>query len=802
MKKLLTLLFLASLTAGMMQASVKDEPADSRVVIAQWNGYTPSEPPADGQFTATEGVPVNKNVAVLTRDASAVVADYAVNTDFIAASKSWADADVTEKYWIATLSTQGCEDLLLTSKQKGSNTGPKDFKIQYRAGADVPWTDLPGGGITVGNDNYVKGIVEDLPLPAALNNQETVALRWLATSTARISGTDPVAAGGVNRLEVIVRGVSNGEGEPTLSNDATLKTLSVGGANILKPNVYDYAYKLAEGTTELPALLVEPRHEGATIDEATKKTPTLAGIADGSNNRAEWTVVAEDGVTRQSYTVTFTFEQTVEGRVFFETCGDAAPATGTRPNPAQYTGWDNSAPVAFDGTADVRATASADSHVWFAATSTTNPERTLVIAGIRTAGKTDLKLSFDLAANSVANNAANAENMHVRVKDLESGTESEIAVPSLPLTAANTYVSVTNLPGIPATGNLQITFRTDAGNTVGYRLDNIQVTEGEAIELSANNRLASLTVSKGALKPAFDPDVLAYSVVLPENETEVPVLTYEVEDAKATARVQNPEAIPGTARVIVTAENGDEKIYRVVYSLAVPAGVWMETFETETSKNSYAAGDYQGTAALWQIAGVVRNDDDNDKKHGLMALRLRDAGIPDVANHFLEMREDKANGAGQISLYHGMYGTHTGGAYTLEVSNDGGATWDAFTAEVEEVPADLAPIRFTANVKGNIRIRITKQGSATGSSINIDDIQITDYLPDGMRSPVAAVRVSVLDGVLRVEKAEAGALTTVFDAAGNRIASTLATEIRLPAPGIYIVKVNADVFKVINLFRK
>jgi hypothetical protein len=764
---------------------------DTRVVIAQWNGYTQGAPPADGLFKATEGIPANKNVATLARDASTGIT-YTVNTDLIAASNAWDGADATEKYWTVNFSTTGCEDLTLTSGQRGSNTGPKDFKIQYRIGSESAWTDLSDGAITVANDNYISGIKEDLPLPAALNDKASVSLRWLATSAVAINNS-AVASGGVNRLEVIIKGLSDGGGTPVLSDDATLKSLTVGETNILKPNTVDYTYELPEGTTEIPTIVAEINHENATIENTA--LPTLPGITDGTNNKAIFVITAEDGTTTKTYTITFSIKVAVEGQAFLETCGESAPTSNPRPSPAEYTDWDNQAPVTFEGNTDLRATTTLNSHVWFAATTTANPERNLIISGINTAGKENLNLSFEVAANATGD----AENIHVKVKDLGTNTETVITVPSTPITTANKYVAVNNLPGIPATSNLQITFYTNETNTVGYRLDNILITEGTITELSENNNLKSLTVSKGTMRPEFSPAVVSYFVVLPENDTAAPSVTYEVEDPTATAVLTEPESVPGSATIVVTAENGDKKTYTVNYSNAVPADVWMETFETENTKNSYAVGDYQGTAALWEVAGVVRNDDSNDKKNGLMSARLRDpnASNPDTHSYIL-MKEDKANGAGLITLSHGMYSNHTNGAYTLEVSNNGGATWNAYQAEVEEVPAELTSQNFVVNVEGNIRIKITKQSAGT-SSINIDDIRITDYTPDGIGAVGnSSVLVHVVGNTLFVKNIESGAKISVYDITGKLIKNTNTHEITLPAKGIYIVRVNSEVFKVIN----
>ncbi|MDR0865625.1 MAG: hypothetical protein LBO74_11935 [Candidatus Symbiothrix sp.] len=174
-----------------------------QTTIAQWNGYTYGAPPADGIFLATEGSVSNKGIAVLTRDVSGT--GYVVNSDGMAASTAFHNALTIEKYWITTFSTKDYKDLTVTSRQMGSDAGPKDFKIQYWA--DAGWMDLAGGTITVGKDNYLLGVKTNLELPAELNNKESVSLRWLCTSTDRIDESGAVDFRGVNRLEVIIKGV-------------------------------------------------------------------------------------------------------------------------------------------------------------------------------------------------------------------------------------------------------------------------------------------------------------------------------------------------------------------------------------------------------------------------------------------------------------------------------------------------------------------------------------------------------------------------------------------------------------------
>ncbi|MDR0231653.1 MAG: T9SS type A sorting domain-containing protein [Dysgonamonadaceae bacterium] len=197
------LVVLLAMSAQLLLAQV--------VTISQWNGFTPNNPPANGIFKATGGISYNNNVAELKRDATVTSADdYRVNADGVAASAFWnntASDGGAEKYWIATFVTTGYENLTVTSKQMGSNTGPRDFKLQYRVGTTGSWTDVTGGTITVANDNYVIGVLTDLTLPATMENQASVSLRWFRTSTTSIGGAN-IGGGGINRLDVVVKGTA------------------------------------------------------------------------------------------------------------------------------------------------------------------------------------------------------------------------------------------------------------------------------------------------------------------------------------------------------------------------------------------------------------------------------------------------------------------------------------------------------------------------------------------------------------------------------------------------------------------
>jgi hypothetical protein len=264
------------------------------VIISEWKGY-PDATVTSGSTTYVHpeaGTDANMGNADLTISGAIFETGVAgsVSGTFAPNSKAWDGELSTDKYWQVTFNTEGYDNLKVTSKQQGSNTGPKDFKIQYLNGDS--WTDLTGGTITVAN-NFTVGVVKNLELPAALADKEEVSLRWLRTSTTSINnGT--VAPGGTNRIEITITG-----DEIILSSDATLSDLKVNFETIpgFSPDVTEYDY-------ELPPYIYEvmPMVEATANDEAANLEITQTNAIPGS---ATVLVTAADGTTL-TYTINFT----------------------------------------------------------------------------------------------------------------------------------------------------------------------------------------------------------------------------------------------------------------------------------------------------------------------------------------------------------------------------------------------------------------------------------------------------------------------------------------------------------------
>jgi len=81
--------------------------------------------------------------------------------------------------------------------------------------------------------------------------------------------------------------------------------------------------------------------------------------------------------------------------------------------------------------------------------------------------------------------------------------------------------------------------------------------------------LSNLTVN-GTTIPGFASNIFTYNVVLPAGTTIVPVVAATVNDTgKATANVIQAAGLPGTATVVVTAQDRTtQKIYIINFTVS------------------------------------------------------------------------------------------------------------------------------------------------------------------------------------------------------------------------------------------
>lgn len=114
------------------------------------------------------------------------------------------------------------------------------------------------------------------------------------------------------------------------------------------------------------------------------------------------------------------------------------------------------------------------------------------------------------------------------------------------------------------------------------------VTVNAPVSYSADNTLKSLSISPGALTPAFASSIYDYTVSVGENDTKLTVSAVANHSKAKVSITGNTDLKPGsnTVTIMVTAENGEKRNYTIKVNKPVP-----ETKPTEPTVNKTATVD-------------------------------------------------------------------------------------------------------------------------------------------------------------------------------------------------------------------
>ncbi len=138
------------------------------------------------------------------------------------------------KYWQATMSTKGYDNITLSSQQNSSGTGPRDFKVQISTN-NTTWTDVPNTTalkMVVSNFSCASNTCKllEVPLPANANDQDLLYIRWIVRSNTNTNGTSGIGSTGSSRIkEVRVSGSAITGVTPT---EVLSKTPTAGATNV------------------------------------------------------------------------------------------------------------------------------------------------------------------------------------------------------------------------------------------------------------------------------------------------------------------------------------------------------------------------------------------------------------------------------------------------------------------------------------------------------------------------------------------------------------------------------------------
>ncbi len=162
-------------------------------------------------YTADGGTTPNKDIAPIKLSSGLAFTTWVQGSGGVGTAAPNSDhwnGGANSRYWQINFSSARYKNLHLFSKQRSSNLGPRDFKVQWSLDGSS-WTDVAGSTLSINTpDNWTVGTLTNLPLPSNLDDQESVYLRWIMTSETSADGTT-VDVFGTNRIDDIFIG-----GEP------------------------------------------------------------------------------------------------------------------------------------------------------------------------------------------------------------------------------------------------------------------------------------------------------------------------------------------------------------------------------------------------------------------------------------------------------------------------------------------------------------------------------------------------------------------------------------------------------------
>lgn len=116
---------------------------------------------------------------------------------------------------------------------------------------------------------------------------------------------------------------------------------------------------------------------------------------------------------------------------------------------------------------------------------------------------------------------------------------------------------------------------TGIGTVVVTAVDGITIrnyTLNFSVAPSNDATLSTLTASVGTLSPAFNKNVLTYTVTVPYGTTTVPTITAAKSDANASIVITNAATLSGNTTIQVTAADGLTSLtYTISFEVTPPA---------------------------------------------------------------------------------------------------------------------------------------------------------------------------------------------------------------------------------------
>ena len=183
----------------------------------------------------------------------------------------------------------------------------------------------------------------------------------------------------------------------------------------------------------------------------------------------------------------------LSAQIYSENFGTTAPTTTPYPTVSAFTGYQNSSPITYAGTAEIRQStpsnytgASGVDNVFFQ-TTVSNP--TLTISGINTSSVNSSNLEMSLG--HYKGNTASSNELKIEVADLTVTTPVWTQLNYSRATGSGTSTWMVIIPSgtIPSTTNLGVRF-TNTITSTNFRIDDVKIYDKFAPVISTNSSLS------------------------------------------------------------------------------------------------------------------------------------------------------------------------------------------------------------------------------------------------------------------------------------------------------------------------
>lgn len=347
------------------------------------------------------------------------------------------------------------------------------------------------------------------------------------------------------------------------STNPYLSSIRVDGTLLAGFNAYvnNYNVSLPYGTTTVPVLTAEAQ-DGATI------TITQATSVNGT---ATIQTVAQDGVTKQTYTVKFSVAQ-LSDNTLKNILIDGNPLPGFVPSKGNYTvslplgtttaptvTWKSAYPAGAQTVQLVSNTLAGGCQITVSAPGAAMAKTYKLTYKIEASSYSYLS---GIALDGEALVGFDAETFSYNIT-LPIGTT---ALPAITWTTGDSYQTVAKTEG-GVEGTTRIVVTAAAGNTTTYRL-NFSVLK------SSNSRLGAIALN-GETLDGFDSDILSYNITLPAGTKTLPTITWTTGDEYQSVRMI-ASGLNNLVRLIVTAGDGSAMTYVLNFSVEKSASALLQ----------------------------------------------------------------------------------------------------------------------------------------------------------------------------------------------------------------------------------